>query len=824
MVRSYLIVASLFGCGVFLSGCTKSSPPANSKSSTSQSGKTTETPVTEAPVTGSPSTETAASTPGAGSKKGDSTKTAYWDDYPDVPKVEIMTEVGGIKIPRVPSKKESVDLTGRIEADVGNQHAKQHPSTPTTGDTLTVRFQSEPKVLNPITENSAVMRYIMYYVNQALVEQDLETFQWTPLMAKTWIVEDSVKLSADFPGRERRVAFKGQTPATTLELTYEAPALVDGKPGDARKIALVTSDKDGKPVGKVWVGIYPVGRISGASITGYHNWSNAEGELEVSGFPAGKYTIRTGDEVFGQSETKDDGSILVTPKTAENPLKEAITLKSGEWQDIQSKTYSTYYLRDDAKWSDGTPFTSRDVEFTYALLNSPYVDGDSIRTYYSDLVECTPLGPLAVRLRYRQQYFKSAEFSNEITGYAAPMHFFENIFQSQGRTLTLDPLTPAEEAEKKQISVRGQEFGKFFNTDDRYNRKPLGVGPYIVDKWERGDRVELVRNPNFWEPSRAGHVDRIIFKFIIDQPSALAAMKAGEIDFFYDMSPEQFFEDWPTLDKETQENYVQASWYTPRFSYIGWNELSPLFQDRRVRIALTMLFNRQDFVDKKLHGAATLVSGTQFVFGPGYDHEVLPIGYDPDAARELLTDAGWIDSDNDGTLDRNGEKFQVQLRMPKGKPVNEQLAEILQKNLKSVGIDLQIQTMEWASFIDKLRAKECDVFMLSWTMPTESDPFQIWHGSEAAREKRGSNVVSFKNAKADELIELMRVTLDDKKRFRINQSFHRLLDSEQPYSFLWMSKEFGAYHKRFRNVKWYRLRPGFDLAEWYVPKDEQRHK
>ena len=202
----------------------------------------------------------------------------------------------------------------------------------------------------------------------------------------------------------------------------------------------------------------------------------------------------------------------------------------------------------------------------------------------------------------------------------------------------------------------------------------------------------------------------------------------------------------------------------------------------------------------------------------------MPLAYDPETARELLTDAGWIDSDNDGILDKKGEKFQVILRLPKGKPMAEQMCEILQKNFKSVGIDLQIQTMEWASFIEKLRAKECDAVTLSWAMPVESDPFQIWHSSEAAREKRGSNTISFKSTQADELIEMLRVTLDENKRKRIHQSFHRLIDSEQPYTFLWIPKEFGAYHKRFRNVKWYRLRPGFDLSEWYVPKDEQLHK
>ena len=109
-------------------------------------------------------------------------------------------------------------------------------------------------------------------------------------------------------------------------------------------------------------------------------------------------------------------------------------------------------------------------------------------------------------------------------------------------------------------------------------------------------------------------------------------------------------------------------------------------------------------------------------------------------------------------------------------------------------------------------------------MSPESDPFQIWHSSGAKPGNRGSNSISFANAQADELIDKLRVTLDGKKRQRIHHAFHRLLDSEQPYLFLWVPKEFGVYHKRFRNVKWYRLRPGFDLSEWYVPKNEQRHK
>lgn len=802
--RSLTICA---GLTALLCGCSQSSPPASPRDTATSAD--------------SSATSTADKEAAAKVKTG---QEEFWADFPDVPKIEVMTEVDGIKIPRMPIGKDSLNLTGKLPADVGNEHAAKKPSEPVTGDTLIVRFAAEPKVLNTLTESSAYMTYIMQYVNDYLARRNQETFEWEPAIASKWILEDSVKLSADFPGRERRVSMNDSPPQPTLDLNHVVPAPTGDKSAEPRAYAIKVSDKEGKPLARVWVGVFPTERIVGASTTGYHFWSNDSGIAEVGGFPAGKYVIKVGDEIYGLSDTQQDGTLLVKPGTPENPLREPMTIKAGDWQDIQLKTYGTFYLREDAKWSDGAPYTSRDVEFGYALLNNKFVDCDAIRTYYSDLIECTAFGAHTVRLKFRQQYFLASEYFYQLGYVTPPFHFFQKIHQELGRELTLDRLTPAEEAQKKQISAHGQEFGKFFNTDERYNSKPLGNGPYIIDKWERKDRVELVRNPNYWNPAKAGHLDRIIIRFIPDQVTALTALRAGEIDFFYSMQPSQYFEDWPTLDKETQDNFVKSEWFAPRFSYVGWNELMVQLKDRRVRLALTMLFDRQQFIDTKMHGAAVRVSGTQYIFGPMYDREVAPVAYDPDTARDLLSSAGWIDSDNDGVLDKDGKKLEIELRIPNGSPMTNQIAEVMQKNFKSVGIELKILTMEWASFVEKMRAKECDATMLSWVMDPESDPYQIWHSSGAARENRGSNYVSFNNKRADELIEMIRVTLDPAKRARVNQSFHRLIDSEQPYSFLWTPKELGAYHKRFRNVKWYRLRPGFDLSEWYVPKDEQRHK
>lgn len=744
--------------------------------------------------------------------------------------VEIMTEVDGIKILRIKTGTKTMQLAGALPADVGNDHAKSKPGEKATGDAVIIRFNSEPKVLNPITETSAVQTYIGQYIMEALVRQNPETFEFEPLIASKWEREDSIKLSPETPGKKRRVKRDdGGEPAATLDIEYTAPPKGDDKAAPM-KIDLTTLGDDGQPLGNVWVGVFAIGRIVGAPSNGYHLWSDAAGKIALSGMPTGKYTVKVGAEIFGKSTLGEDGSLIVTAATEDNPLtaelktagKTELVLSKDEWIDRQQETYTTLFLRDDVKWSDGAPFTTKDIEFAFAAINNTAVDGDSLRIYYSDVVECIALTPHRVRMRYRQQYFKSFEFIAGLGAFTPPFHTFAKLVQDKfGRELTLEKLTPEQEVEQKKVSAHGAEFGKFFNTDPTYNLAPLGTGPYTLAKWEKGDRVELNRNLNYWLPERAAYLDKIIVKFIPESVTAMQALKAGEIDFFYTMTPEQYFEDLKGPPDWFKGKYVKASWFTPMFYYFGWNMLKPEFQDRRVRIALGMLFDKEQFVKEKLFNEAAIVSGTQYYFGPGYDHDVEPLGYDPEAAHDLLSEAGWVDTDNDGLLDKDGKPMKFTLPVAQGNPVVFQAVQLFQKSARSAGIEIDIRPLEWASFIDKLKAKDYDICMLRWAMPIESDPYQIWHSSGAGKESRGSNHVSFANAQADDLIETLRLTLDDKRRQQVNFALHRVLDREQPYNFLCCPKDFGVYHQRFRGVKWYRIRPGFDLTEWYVPKDEQ---
>lgn len=786
-------------CGLLLIGCGGDDEQAGSGSS-SGSGKTS---------------------------KGQKTEERQYDEtYSDVPVYELTEEVADIPIPRVEAAGETLVIGEPIPVDVGNPDAKNSSSSqPVTGGRIVVRMESEPKTMNPITESSAVQTIMSDpYLVQALVAQNPETFEFEPLMAKTWIAEDSIKLSPDHEGKERSVGLENEEAAGEIELNYPKAKGDDAPPA----ITLITYGPKNKPVGDTWVGLYPAEDVVGAPKNGYHLWSDEAGKVTVSGIIPGTYAVKTGFEIIGDAKENEEGGIKVTalsPQSSSAKLigdKEFLELSKDEYVDVQQDTVYTYNLDDRVRWSDGTPYSSADLVFAYHVINNNYVDGDSIRVYYDNVIRCEPLDDLTVRMQYREQYFKAFEVTAGLPVYGPPLHLFKRFFKEDGLELVMEELTEEEEKAQKKVSVHGLKFAEFFNTDTRYNRSPMGTGPYVVDQWIDNDRLILKRNPNYWSEKYKGYLDEIVFKFISEDTTALLALKSGDIDFHYRMTAEQAFEDLVPEPSWFKDKYVMAHWYVPSFSYIGWNMRNPMFQQREVRYALGLLLDLEDFLDKKLYGQGVLVSGSAYYFSPAYDQAVKPIGYDPDTARDLLEEAGWADTDGDGILDKDGKKFEFTLQIASGRKSTEILAGLLQESCKSVGIKVEVKQLEWAAFLENVLNRKFDAVTLGWMSPLESDPYQIWHSSQS-NEQRSSNHVGFVSSEADELIEQVRVTVDKDKRPAIYNSLHRILDREQPYTFLYTSKDHGAYHKKFRGVKWYRIRPGFDLTEWWVPKDLQQN-
>ena len=482
----------------------------------------------------------------------------------------------------------------------------------------------------------------------------------------------------------------------------------------------------------------------------------------------------------------DTGDVLM--RTAAG---DTLRIGAGEVQEVRKGVAFTFYLRHGVKFHDGKPFTAADVKFSFDTIKNEYVDAPSLRVYYNDLKNCEVLDPYTVRMTYLKQYWKAREFA---AGFAIlPKHIYD-----PDNLLEKDP----------------QAFGKRFN-ESEYNRKPVGTGQYKFDRWDTGNQIILTRYEDYFDKPRRGHMDRIIFRFITDDIAAITALKSGDVNFVPEAAGELYDQE---NSPEFLRKFAKAEYFLGSFRYVGWNMRRPPFNDVKVRQAMTYgALDRQKFIDSVLHGHGIIVTGSEHYFGPGYDHSVLPYPFDPEKAKQLLLEAGWYDRDGDGLRDKDGKPFRFEMLMPSGFEAYRRRAALMKENLRKLGIDMTVRELEWATFLESIYDRKFDACSLGWGTPIESDPYQIWHTSQS--ENRGSNHVGFGTPETDRLIEQSRLTIDDAARRKLFSQLHRIQNEMQPYLFMYTEPNLGIYDKRYRGVKFYKVRPGWDLAEWYLPQE-----
>lgn len=448
------------------------------------------------------------------------------------------------------------------------------------------------------------------------------------------------------------------------------------------------------------------------------------------------------------------------------------------WTISEDKRQFTFVLKEGLHWQDGKPLTTEDVLYSFDRARDPEVDAPHLRNYYKDLTDVEVLDERTVKFTYAFPYFKALDMIGGLS--IIPRHIFK----------------------------KGD-----FNTHPA-GRAPKGSGPYRFVKWETGKEIVLERYEDYW--GKKHYIDRIVFKIINDETVALQVLKKREIDFM-SLTPIQW--ERQTGSTDFGGKFKKLRYPSQSYSYIGWNSRNPLFADSRVRRALTMLLDRESFVQEIYYGLGIVVSGNFFIDSPDYDRTIDPWPYDPEAAVRLLEEAGWVDSNSDGTRDRNGIEFKFEFTFPSGSTTSEKIATVLKESLGKVGIDMSIRKLEWALFTRILDDRAFDAVILSWVLPILADPYQVWHSSQA---EEGSNFVGFVNKEADRIIEEGRAEFDREKRAAMYRRFHRILHEEQPYTFLYNRNSLVALDRRFANVTVYPLGP--DSTEWWVPTEDQRYR
>ena len=373
----------------------------------------------------------------------------------------------------------------------------------------------------------------------------------------------------------------------------------------------------------------------------------------------------------------------------------------------------------------------------------------------------------------------------------------------------------------QDINDRISRFGEQFNTHPQGREPTVASGPYKFEKWKTGTEIILNRNTDYWRGEGHAYLDKLVWRVLTDYTASLVALKNGEIDYMEEMQTIQYLT--MTNQKKFLDQFVKSRYLIPSYSYIGWRNGHPIFKDVRVRQAMTLMVRRHEIAEKMLFGFAEVVNSNFYRYGIDYDSTIIGAKFNPDSAVALLRDAGWEDRDGDGILEKDGLKFKFELLLPSSSQTAMNLASILREDLYMIGVEMDIRSLEWSVFINNyIREHNFDACYLGWVFGMKGDPKQVWHSESASG--RGSNHVEFRNPEADAIIDSARVEFDQDKRVAMYHRFQQILHREQPYTFLFSSMVKPAYSKRFKGVTWYPFRPGYQLDEWFVPKEEQKFR
>ena len=485
----------------------------------------------------------------------------------------------------------------------------------------------------------------------------------------------------------------------------------------------------------------------------------------------------------------------------------------------------TFTLRRDAYFQDGKPLTGHDVLFTLQAIKNPWVNAPFRRVYFQSIVQAELLDDYTIRLIAKEPYFRNETILGGMVD-VLPRHYYDP--EGLLTPITIQDFntmaTPAVETMEAALVERAKQFAERFNKD--FSRNPMGSGPYKFAGWKTGQEVVLERDPNYWGNGKAGidqtHIDRQVRRVFNNMDAALVALKAGDLDTM-SLQPLQHLRQ--TSGGRFDKQFAKHLYFSPSYTWVGWNNAHPIFSDKRVRQAMTYLTNRQQMVKTLLFDLGEVVDGPVYLFRPEYDKTLLSHAYDPQKALQLLGEAGWRDTDSDGILDKviEGQKtpFRFEIKFNSGNDIRKSVALTLQDELKKHGIDASVRQLDWTIFLDDVRNHKFDAVILGWGMPLdEPDDYQVWHSSQA--DNKGSNVISFKHPRVDALLEENRRTFDPQKRIALYREFQQILNDEQPYTFLFIQKAIVALDKRFHNVTIYPggLRP----VEWWVPKALQRYQ
>ncbi len=447
----------------------------------------------------------------------------------------------------------------------------------------------------------------------------------------------------------------------------------------------------------------------------------------------------------------------------------------------------TWHIRQDVAWHDGTPTTGEDVLFTFERLVDPrtaYPNMERLSHYSRD---AELVDPYTVRMRLRAH----ADFL-DIFAMApiAPKHILGDVSPDQ-------------------------------LLQHRFAQQPVGNGPFRFVRMVPSQEWVFDANEDF--PEALGgrpYLDRVVYRVIPEMTTLLTELLTGRIDLYIGPNPNQadMIENAPGVELRANPSR--------QYNYLAYNTRRPIFSDPRTRRALTMAIDREQIVNALVYGYGEAGRATVTPTHYGYDPDSY-IPYDPEGARELLAEAGWTPGPDGILRDPDGRPFRFTIITNAGNDVRRDMAEVIQAQLRPLGIAVEPRLVEWTTMIDQLqgslnaegvRERDFDAVISGWVNWEQKDDSGLLH----SRSINGPyQYVGYSNPRVDELIDTLNLMVDREAAAPLWSEYQHLVANEAPYTVLYYPERLNGVRSRLRGAVFDVRGEMPTVTEWWIHPSER---
>jgi len=452
----------------------------------------------------------------------------------------------------------------------------------------------------------------------------------------------------------------------------------------------------------------------------------------------------------------------------------------------------TIKLNPKAKWSDGQPVTAQDAVFTYEMTMN---DANTVYSRYpwdTYVESVTAVDEHTLQIKLNQPY---ADWSTSLfTGMSRvlPEHVLKAVFEKDG---SLD--------------------------NAEWNRLPtVGDGPFLLTEYETASHLIFVANPDYWRGRPK--LDEIHFRLIEDRAAQLATLASGDADIGSYIVGSEI----PQISKmgNIQIDSADNGYQVVLYENVDPKTAHPAMTDANVRRALAEAIDRQLIINELYNGLykipATYWQGTVF------DNSALvPYPYDPENARKLLSDAGWVDANNDGVREKDGKDLVLRYVYVGGEETTDTLVVTIQQMLADVGVkvDLLPNTQEvlWASYAENGPLATGQYDLTHWSdgmayFPSPDTSYFLCSQIPTAEAPDGYNWFGICDEQMDKLFADSAVEIDPQKRIEMYHQIGQIMYDQVFIIPLRNDPDVWAVNNRLSNIKFSGVDPLMWAYEWDI--------